>query len=132
MISKTVRYEDFDGKTVEEKFFFHMSAPEMVRLDAKYDGGLEKELDRLSSTNNNLGLMSLFEEMIRISYGVVEEVNGKKRFVKNHEEAESFMNSLAYEQLFIELISSEEAATNFFNALSPSIKNGGQPPARRG
>lgn len=136
MIRKEITFTDFDGNEVTETHLFHLTAPEMIRMDAEYgDGGIEKLLNNMVESSDNVGLMQLFEKLIRRAYGTLLEVDGKKRFVKNEKEADIFMNSLAYEGLFMELISSETVAAEFFNRLAPQVNkqsNNGRPKPRRG
>ena len=47
MLKKTITYEDFNGETVSEDFFFHLSKAELVELEMSHTGGLSASLERI-------------------------------------------------------------------------------------
>lgn len=126
MLKHTVTYEDLDGNTVKEDLFFNLSISELTRIDAKYPGGIEKAIAEFAETEDRLGILELFETVITTAYGVRREDG--RGFIKPQENLELFKTSLAYDALFIDLLSDEKAAVRFFNALAPKVqdKNNGK------
>lgn len=121
MLKKTITFTDFDGNQRTEDHYFHLTKAEMLKYDAMYDeeyGGTIKYLTWLVEKNKTAQLVAAFEELILRAYG--ERLpNGK--FIKSQEIRDTFAASEAYSELFLEITSSEENASNFINALFSSI-----------
>lgn len=115
MIKKTITYKDYDGEVITEDFYFNLSKPELVKLDAFY-GGLQKRLDKVKADRDYFTLYEMFENIIKSSYGVKSE--DRKRFVKSNDISDSFLQSRAYEVLFNELIVNEEAINDFMSKVA--------------
>ena len=115
MLKKTIKYIDFDGKKQEETLYFNLTEPEIVRLDVEFTGGLEEYIANLDEKVNPQDILSLFEEVIRASYG--EKSDDGRHFIKNTESVFLFDQSAAYSALFVELVKDADKAASFFNAL---------------
>lgn len=115
MLRKEVEYVDFNGKQQKEVLYFNLTEPEVVRLDVKFPGGLEKYVEALDPEENPQKVLDLFEEVIKASYG--EKSEDGKYFVKDEERVSLFFGSAAYSSLFMELIQDADTAAAFFNAL---------------
>lgn len=118
MLKKVVSYKDFNGDTVTEELYFHLSAAEMVRLDMEFKGGLRGEIERLDPQNNPRGTMDLFERMLQASYG--KKTEDGKHFLKEADAAFLFKSSAVYDTILLQLLSDADAAMEFFVALVPS------------
>lgn len=124
MLTKTITYIDFDGVERKEKHYFNLTKAEMLEFDSKYvdKGGIMKYLTWLVDNNDENKhaneLIQVFKEMILRSYG---ERTSTGRFVKSQEIRDAFMATDAYSELFMEVVSSQEAATAFVNALFSGI-----------
>lgn len=117
MLTKKITYINLNDEEVTETAMFHLSTPELVRLDVQYEGGLEGMLNRFVTTKDPKGIMEFFEKIISMAYGVKSE-DGRS-FRKSDELSRDFMQSPAYDELFMELLSDEKTASAFFNALVP-------------
>jgi hypothetical protein len=118
MLKKTIKYIDFDENEQEETLYFNLTEPEVVRLDVSFEGGLEVYLGTLDENVNPQDILSLFEKVLRVSYG--EKTKDGRSFVKDPEAVELFYHSAAYSALFVELIKDADKAATFFNALLSS------------
>lgn len=120
MLTKTITYTDFDGVERKEKHYFNLTKAEMLEFDSKYadKGGIMKYLTWLVDNERTNELILAFKEMILRSYG---ERTSTGRFIKSQEIRDSFMATDAYSELFMEVISSQEAATTFINGLFSGI-----------
>lgn len=120
MLTKTITYTDFDGVERKEKHYFNLTKAEMLEFDSKYadKGGIMKYLTWLVDNEKTNELILAFKEMILRSYG---ERTSTGRFVKSQEIRDSFMATDAYSELFMEVISSQAAATTFINGLFSGI-----------
>lgn len=117
MLKRDITYEDFDGQTVTETFYFNLTKTEIVELEVGYDGGLESTLRRIVNTKDTKALMKEFKRIVLMAYGVRSEDG--KRFVKSDELREQFTQTAAYDALFIELATNDDAAAKFIQGVVP-------------
>lgn len=115
MIKKTVSYQDWDGEPITEDLYFHLTKAEMLDLNKKYNGALDKYLRRALEKQQYVKLGVFFKDLILKSYGV-KSTDGK-RFEKSDEDAKAFYQSLAFDTLFEELLASGDAATAFVDGV---------------
>lgn len=117
MLKKTITYEDFNGDTVSEDFFFHLSKAELVELEMSHEGGLSSALQRIVEAEDGKGIVAEFKNIILGAYGK-KSLDGK-RFVKNQTIREEFESTEAYSTLFMELVMDADAAAEFINGIIP-------------
>ena len=115
MLKKVIKYVDFDDKKREETLYFNLTEPEIVRLDVQFPGGLEEYINNLDQEVNPQDILSLFEKVIRASYG--EKSDDGRYFVKEDKAVGLFYQSAAYSALFVELVQDADKAADFFTAL---------------
>ena len=115
MLKKVIKYIDFDGNGREDTLYFNLTEPEVVRLDVQFPGGLEGYINNLDEKVNPQDILSLFEDVIRASYG--EKSDDGRYFVKDPETVDLFYQSAAYSALFVELVQDADTAASFINAL---------------
>ena len=118
MLKKTISYEDYNGNSVTESFYFHLSKPELIELEVQYDKGLAAEINKIVETDNSKELIAIFKRIIALSYGVKSEDG--KRFSKSDDIRDSFMETAAYSELFMELATNADAAAEFITGLLPA------------
>ena len=117
MVTKRLTYTDFNGKERTEDFYFHMSEVDLVKMDAKYPGGMQGFIQRMIDTEDKKKLIELAEEIIKLSYG--EKSPDGKYFNKSEELTEAFTHTQAYVDLFMELATDAEKAADFINNVVP-------------
>lgn len=117
MLKKTITYEDFNGETVSEDFFFHLSKAELVELELSHQGGLSAALQRIVDAEDGKGIVQEFKNIILSAYG--KRSDDGKRFIKNQQIREEFESTEAYSSLFIELVTDTDAAVEFINGVIP-------------
>ena len=117
MYKKTVTYEDYKGNTRTEDFYFNLNRAELVELELSTKGGLTVMMDRIRAAQDNATLFKIFKDLVSKSYGVLSD-DGRK-FVKNQEVLDDFMQTEAYSIIFSELATNAEAAAEFFNNVIP-------------
>lgn len=118
MISKTIKYEDLDGNSVEEEFYFHLSKADLTELAVTDGDTLEDLLLTMAKTESKRELFAIFKKILVGSVGKRSEDG--KRFIKNDELRSAFADSEAYGELFVELVQDENAAAAFINGLMPA------------
>lgn len=117
MLKRTIKYEDFDGNSVSEDFYFNLSKSELVELEVQYEKGLAEALETIVKANDTKQLIAEFKKLVLLSYGKKSEDG--KRFIKNEELRTEFAQSLAYDALFMELATSDTAAADFIQGIVP-------------
>lgn len=115
MIKKTITYNDLNGVSRTEDFYFDMSKPEIVKMQASAKGGYDVQLKSVAANLNGALIMEFFENFIAKSYG--EKSEDGRRFHKSEEISKSFMETPAYEVLFEELVTNDVAAAEFVNSV---------------
>lgn len=117
MLEKVIKYEDFDGNKREETAYFHLSKPELIEMQVSETGGLEKVIKKITEEQDNKKLIALFKDLIVKSYG--EKSLDGKRFIKNQELTDAFIQSAAYSELFMELATDSDKASEFIMGILP-------------
>lgn len=117
MIKKTITFEDYNGETHKEEFYFNLTKAEVLEMETIVKGGLSTILKHILETDDTTEMVNMFKEIIHKSYGV-KSADGK-RFVKSKEVLEDFIYSAAYSVLYMELATDENAAVDFINGIMP-------------
>ena len=117
MLKETIKYTDFNGMERTEDFYFNLTKVELMRMEAKVQGGLSDKLKRVSAAKDAAAIMEVMEDLIRASYGKKTADGG---FVKKPEYVDEFVSTEAYSELFMKLITDDTAAANFANGILPA------------
>lgn len=118
MIKKTIASVDFNGVERKEDYYFNLTKTEISKAQMSVDGGLTTKLQRIVDAQNAPEIMKVFEEFIDMSYGIKSDDG--KRFIKSPEILAEFKSTAAYDELFMELISSTKNAIEFIKGILPS------------
>lgn len=118
MFKDTVTYVDFDGNTRTETLYFNLTKAEVIAMENSVHGGLSRRLQKIVDALDNVQIMDSFIDLIKASYG--EKSDDGKRFIKNSELTEAFMQTGAYDEFFMKLISDEEFAADFIKGIAPA------------
>ena len=121
MITKTIKYTDYDGVEREDKFLFNLSKAEVVEMETAIDGGLTGTIKKISETKDLSSLVQIFKKLILESYGE-KSIDGK-RFIKVNDAGVplsiGFSQTEAYSELFMELATNADSAIEFINGIIP-------------
>lgn len=117
MIRKVIKYQDYNGVDKKEAHYFNLNKVELAKLETGSTGGFQESMKKLIEAEDMHSMIEVIEDVIQKSYGV-KTPDGK--FLKRKEDLEMFMASPAYPELFMELATNTEAATEFFNGLIPA------------
>lgn len=117
MLKRSITYEDFDGKTVTEEFYFNISQPELVEMEVEHKDGFAEWLQNAIKAEDNKTLMEQFKNIILTAYG--EKSEDGRRFMKTAEIREGFSQTAAFIALYTELFTSDKAASEFIVAIMP-------------
>ena len=120
MLKKTITYTDYDGNERTEDFYFNLTKAEVAEMEMTHTGGMEKMLRKIVAEKDSKRIVEIFKDLILRAYG--EKSADGKRFIKNQELRDSFAQTEAYSDLFMELATDAEAASAFVNGILPTIK----------
>lgn len=118
MLKKKITFEDFDGETRTEEYYFNFTEAEVQRYNVEHSNdGLIEYLREVILTKNAKAMMAFIDEIITISYGVKSEDG--KRFIKDPDKTREFTQTEAYSNLYMELMTTENAITDFLIGCMP-------------
>lgn len=117
MLKRNITYEDFNGDTVTEEFYFNLSELDLIELEVEREGGIAEFFTKLVKEDNRAAMISEFKKLLLLSYGIKSEDG--KQFVKTPEIREAFSHSAAFITLFFEVTKSEDAMVQFMLATFP-------------
>ena len=122
MLKREITYEDLDGNKVTDTFYFNLFKGELIDLELSAEDGFAAMLKRIIQTQNAKMLVEEFKKLILMSYG--KKYDDGKRFIKSAELREEFSQTAAFDSLFLELSSDENAAAAFIQGVIPKDMSG--------
>lgn len=117
MYIKKLTYTDYNGEERTETAYFNLTEAELAELNLSTDGGYQEHLRRIVDARDVPSLAKEFKRLIKLSYGV-KSPDGR-RFIKNDTLVEEFLETEAYSQFFMELVTNEDAVTEFVMNIIP-------------
>lgn len=117
MYKKTMETIDFGGTKRVEDYYFNLTAAELMEMQLSTEGGFKEMIERIVNAQNQTEMTKLFKKTICKSYGVLSP-DGRK-FIKNQAVLDDFLATQAYSDLYMEMLTNTEAATEFFNNVIP-------------
>lgn len=125
MLTKSITYTDYDGVERTENFMFNLTKAELAELNLTTEGGLQAVIQKIIDSRDIPELTKWFKKIVTMSYG--EKSADGRRFVKTPELTEEFLQTEAYSELFVELITDENAAAAFINGIIPKMEKSNIP-----
>lgn len=124
MFKQTISYVDFNGNTKMEDFYFHLSLPEVARIEAELGRSMKDHVKDLTDNQNPKDLIDFLERIVLGAYGR-KSADGKS-FKKSQELREEFEYSQAYAELFEMLLTDPQLAAKFGEAVTDNGKKRNQ------
>lgn len=118
MIKEPITYTDYNGVTRTEDFYFNLTKAEVMELEMSTKGGLAEMIQRIVAAQDQPAIIKVFKDLIIKAYGV-KSPDGK-RFIKNQEVVDEFVQTEAFSELFMKLATDADAAAKFVNGIVPS------------
>ncbi len=118
MTSKTVTYKDWNGMDRTETFYFHFSQAELMEMEISQEGGFSERVKKIAAANKLPDMLKIWKNFVLDAYGIKSDDG--RRFMKNEEIRQSFVECPAYSIIFMELATNTEAASNFINTVVPA------------
>jgi len=119
MYKKSITYTDFNGVEREEDFYFNLTRTEIAEMQLTNDGGLQEQINKIVKAKDQEKIIKLFQDIILKSYGVKSDDG--LHFYKDEKIREDFRHTAAYDELFMELSTNADAASEFVNGIVPVI-----------
>lgn len=117
MLKKTITFKDLDDNDVTEDFYFNLTKAELAELELSRKGGLTAHLQQIIKDGDGGVIMATFKELISKSVGRRSEDG--RRFIKNQEITDEFLQSNAYSEMFLGLVTSADDGAAFIRAIVP-------------
>ena len=111
MFKHTVDYVDFNGNERKEDLYFHLSLPEVTRLEAEIGKPLQEHIKEVTTNQKMDELLSFLERMLLSSYG--QKTSDGRSFHKSKETREAFEYSHAYAEMFEQIMTNPDLAKRF-------------------
>lgn len=127
MFPYTTTYEDYNGETRTETFYFNLTEAELATMEFEAGGGLSEKLRSIVEAKKVAELARLFEDFILRSYG--EKSDDGRRFMKNEEIREGFKATPVYSELYMKMASDDVFASKFIQGVIPKPRNESKIPA---
>lgn len=123
MLKKTIVYRDYDGNERSENFYFNLNKAEVMEMEFSFSGGMTNVIEQMVNTQDVTRIMELFKKVIMAAYG--EKSADGKRFMKigpdGRRLAEAFVETEAYSELFMELVTDPKKFADFITAVIPTL-----------
>lgn len=120
MFKHNIEFTDFNGNQRKEDFYFHLSLPEVTRIEAEIGMPLDEYAKQLASEMNVKDLIQFLEKIVLNSYG--KKTADGRSFHKSKELREEFEYSQAYADLFEQLLTEPDLARKFGEAVADNGK----------
>lgn len=121
MFKHTVEYKDFNGNDRKEDVYFHLSLPEVVRLEAEIGKPLQDHIKELTTNQDLNKLLAFLEKLMLNAYG--QKTTDGKSFHKSKELRDAFEYSNAYAEVFEQVLLNPELARKFGENVAEDGKN---------
>lgn len=131
MIKKTVTYEDFDGNQRTEDLYFNLTKfeatefaldlPDEITSEVEKEGADAANMESVSRIVQKLGgkgIIDFIRKLVLKSYGIKSEDG--RRFEKSEKISTEFSQTMAFDNLMMELLTDDDAASKFINGVIPS------------
>ena len=118
MYKKTITYTDYNDVERTEDFYFSLSEAELTEMQVNTPGGYNNMIDRIAKNKDTSGLVSVVKDLVVKSFGIKSEDG--RRFIKKPEFVEDFLQTPAYSNFYMMLITDEKEMAAFINGIIPA------------
>lgn len=121
MFKHTVEYNDFNGNARKEDVYFHLSLPEVTRLEAEIGMSIEEYIRDIEANRDMKTLLGFLERILLSAYG--QKTSDGKTFHKSKELRDAFEYSQAYAEIFELVLTNPDLARKFGESVADNGKN---------
>ena len=119
MVKKTITYTDYNDAERTEDFYFNLSKAELAEMQLTTEGGFSTYIQRIIDAKDVPALTRAFKDVLVKSYG--KKSDDGRRFIKSEEITDEFVQTEAYSEIFMELVSDDKLAAEFVNGIIPNM-----------
>jgi hypothetical protein len=117
MYTKTIPFKDLDGNDVAEEFHFHLTKADLVEIQISHKGGIHAYLKRITEEEDEKAAYGIFKDLVLRAIGRRGEDG--RQFLKSKEISDGFMQTDAYSEFLLKLLSDAKEASEFINGVFP-------------
>ena len=117
MLKKTVTYKDYNDVERTESYYFHFNEAEILDMEMSVEAGFAERVQRIVDAKDQTSLLKVIKKFVLDAYGVKSEDG--KRFIKNDQVRDEFVQCPAYSMIFMELVTNDVMAAEFVNNVVP-------------
>lgn len=117
MYTMTRTYTDWNGMERTEEFRFNLTKAALMEMQYEQEGGMKEYLQRIIDSKNQKELMKMFKDLVLRAYG--EKSDDGKFFIQNEETKARFAATPVYSEIFMELSTDANKASEFVNGIMP-------------
>ena len=121
MLKETVKYTDYNGKERTEDFYFNLNEAEIVEMLAVSEEDLAEKMKKIVEANDGNEIMKTFKDLLLKAYGEKSE-DGRQFIKEDGKRAKAFMETEAYNIIFMRLVTEPDYASAFVNGIIPQKK----------
>ena len=121
MLAKKIKYADFNGVEREETHYFNLTRSEAIEYNWSVPGGIQEILERIVAEQDIKQILEHLKEILSRAYGV-KSPDGRT-IDKDTQHWKTFVGSMAYDELFMELITDPNYAGQFIKSIVPNFPN---------
>lgn len=118
MLKKTITYVDYNGTERTEDFYFNLSKAEIMEMEMGTTGGLAEMIKKVVDAKDAPAIIKIFKELVLKAYG--EKSLDGRRFIKSEALSNEFSQTEAYAQIFMELATDADKASEFVKGIIPA------------
>jgi hypothetical protein len=117
MIKKTVTFEDYEGNTHTEDFWFNLTKAELMEIEVSEKGGFAEAMQVIIAKEDGQKIIAAFKKILLMSIG---ERRSATDFRKNDEIREAFESSPAFSEIFMSLALDAQLGAEFVKGVMPA------------
>ena len=115
MLGLPIKYTDYNGVEREDKFWFHLSYADLIRLELTDKDGFKQRIQKLIDAQDQQEIWKTLEDIVRMSVG--KKSPDGRRFDRSYEAKADFLESEAYSSFIRSMVEDSNYATTFVNGL---------------
>ena len=117
MLKQEITYEDFNGDTRTETFYFNYTRPELLEWELSEKGGMRKMMQEIVKAEAQKEIVDVFKTFLLNAYG--EKSDDGRKHKKTQELKADFASTAAYAAFYMQLAEDASLAARFINGVVP-------------
>lgn len=117
MLKKTIVFTDFNGDAQVEEWYFNLGKADLAEMEMATPGGMATYLKKITDNQDAQDIIDTFKMFVAKSVGKRSEDG--RRHIRGPQITDEFMQSGAYEEFFMQLVTDADFAAEFINGLLP-------------